>query len=103
MENITKEHRVVSLKAPNVKYNLGYGDRRYRFKERIEKQFPDDILFLTLPLPNSSSIVIRCATLEEKPLTQCFTENTAVKYAAKTMKNDMHHRQFTPFSNIFKT
>ena len=102
MENITKEHRVVSLKAPNVKYNLGYGDRRYRFKERTEKQFPD-ILFLTLPFPNSSSIVISRTTLEEKPLTQCFTEDTAVKYAAKTMKNDMHHRQFTPFSNIFKT
>ena len=67
MENITKGHQVVSLKALNVKYNLGYGDRRYRFKERTEKQFPD-ILFLTLPFPNSSSIVISRATLEEKPL-----------------------------------
>ena len=73
MKNI-KGHHVVSLKTLHEKYNLGDGDRRYCFKlkERIEKQFANHILFLTLPLPNSSCIVINREALEEKPLKMLF-------------------------------
>ena len=70
MENIIKGHRVVSLKALHKMYNLVDGDRRCHFKLKvnIEKQFPNDILFLTLLLPNSSCIVISHETVEKNPL-----------------------------------
>ena len=89
MKNVIKGHQIVSFKALHKMYNLGDGARRYRFKmkERTEKQFANDTLFLTLPLPNSSCLVISREALEEKPITQCFTEDTAIRYAAETMKN----------------
>ena len=97
MKNIIKGHQVVSLKALHKMYNLVDGDRRYRFKlkERTEKQFAIDILFLALSLPNSSCLVISREALEEKPLTQCFTEDTAVRCVAETMKNALPE----PFRN----
>ena len=64
MENIIKRHQVVSLTALHEMYNTGDGDWRYRFKlkEMIEKQFANDISFVTLPLPNSSFIVMSGCT-----------------------------------------
>ena len=115
MENIIAAHQVVSLKALHKTCNSGDADRRYCFKlnERIVKQFANDILFVSLPLPNSScklkkrirkqfandilfvyylfqtAVEISREVLEENHLTQCFTEDTAVRYAAETMTNDI--------------
>ena len=89
--NVIKGHQVISLKALHEMYNLGVNDKRYRYKlkERLERHFGNDIFFLTLPPPTEDCIIIGRKALKEEPLTHCFTQDSAFKYAAETMKNDI--------------
>ena len=86
------EKKAVSINALQEIYGIGMGDKKYwgKSKKRIEKQFPDQLIFVTAKV--NIPEVVRSNQVFQDTILHSVNKNTAVEKAASSIREDIRDR-----------